>query len=225
MKKLAFPVLVILLGAGYYFWAKGQSKLESQVAKIPEPKMVIDRVPAKVESQEVVEEVPVSYDAEEEGEKKLWEESELAKKVLHENGRLPVDLNGETYLELDVEMLRSLEVGDYIDLSLPGIDESYDVQVGDIEQHASGNKSVQFDFPGMTRLHGATFTLGKNSVYAQLNTPSGSYTLEAQDGFAWIAPNGALIQNHVEKHDDDMSSEAPREKTWDDNEVPLNDFD
>ncbi|MEW5250662.1 hypothetical protein [Microbulbifer discodermiae] len=161
----------------------------------------------------------------EEGEKILWAESQLAKEVLHENGRLPVDLNGETYLEIDVELLNSLTVGDYLDISIPGVEGIHSAQVGAVEEHASGNKSLQMNFPGLTRLHGATFTLGRNAVYAQLNLPSGSYSLEAQGGYAWVAPNGALIQNHVEKHDADLSSDASREKTWKDEDVPLNDFD
>lgn len=224
-EEVGFSCFGIVAGCWLFFWMKWQSNPESQVTKVPEPKMSIDRVPVKVSPSEIIEEAPVVDELGEEAEKVLWAESDLAKEVLHENGHLPVDLNGETYLELDVKMLRNLEVGDYVDISLPGIEEEYDAQVGGIEQHASGNKSVQLNFPGLTRLHGATFTLGKNSVYAQLNTPAGSYTLEAQDGYAWIAPNGALIQNHVEKHDEDMSSESPREKTWNDSEVLLNDFE
>ncbi|WP_444922524.1 hypothetical protein ACJJID_09545 [Microbulbifer sp. CnH-101-G] len=225
MKKLAFPVLVLALGAGYFFWLKNQPAPESQSAKLPEPKMVVDRVPVEAASSGVAEEVATAEEELDESGRPLWSESELAKEFLHENDRLPVDLKGETYLEIDVEMLRSLEVGDYIDIDLPGIEGSYDAQVGEVEQHASGNKSLQVNFLGQARLHGATFTIGKNSVYAQLNTPAGSYSLEAQDGYAWIAPNGALISNHVEKHDKDMSSEAERKKTWNDNDVPLNDFE
>ncbi len=222
---MAFPVLVLVLGAGYFFWLKNQPAPESESAKLPEPKMVIDKVPVKTASSEVAEDVSVPEGEIETAEKSLWTESELAKEVLHENGLLPVDLNGETYLELDVEKLRSLEVGDYIDIDLPGIDGSYDAQVGEVELHASGNKSLQVNFLGQARLHGATFTIGKNSVYAQLNTPAGSYTMEARDGYAWIAPNGALIQHHVEKHDKDLLSDAPREKKWNDKDFPLNDFE
>ncbi|USD23148.1 hypothetical protein MJO52_08430 [Microbulbifer variabilis] len=202
MKKLIIPVLVILLGAGYYFWSKGQSNTERQVAKIPEPKLAIDRFPVEDSLDEVVEgEASAMDEPLEEVENILWEESELAKQVLHENGRLPKDLKGETYLELNVDMLRNLEIGEYVDMDLPGVEGDYDAQVGSIQQHASGNKSLELNFPGHARLFGATITLGKDVVYAQLNLPSGSYTMEAQDGFAWIAPNGALIQGHVENGD------------------------
>jgi len=202
VKKLVFPVLVVLLGVGYYFWAKGQSNSESQVAKIPEPKMVVDKVPVEITQDEVVEDEPsIEDELIEEAEKVLWEESELAREVLHESGRLPKDLKGETYLELNVDMLRNLEIGEYVDLDLPGVEGEYDAQVGNIQQHASGNKSLNLNFPGHARLFGATITLGKDVVYAQLNLPSGSYTMEAQGDYAWIAPNGALIQGHVEKGD------------------------
>ncbi|MFA0790857.1 hypothetical protein ACCI51_09900 [Microbulbifer echini] len=225
MKKLAFPVLILFLGAGYFFWIKSQPAQVEHSAKLPEPKMVVDRVPVESSSAETVDDSGIPEEVVADSEKSLWSESDLAREVLHENGRLPVDLNGETYLELDMERLRGLETGDYVDIDLPGLESVYDAQVGDVEQHASGNKSVQLNFLGQSRLHGATLTIGKSSVYAQLNTPAGSYTLEAQDGYAWIAPNGALISNHVEKHDKDLSSEAQREKDWKDSDVPLNDFE
>ncbi|AWF80933.1 hypothetical protein BTJ40_08985 [Microbulbifer sp. A4B17] len=224
MRKI-IPLVAIAVAVGYFVWAKSQSETEKTVVELEKPKPAISKVAQKVEpaqSEEVqaIEEEILEADQEQ----ALWVESELAREVLHENGRLPVDLNGETYLELDVQALRNLTVGDYVDINMPGIVGDYDAQVGSIEEHASGNKSLQLNLPGMTRLHGATFTLGANSVYAQLNLPSGSYTMEAQGNYAWIAPNGALIKNHVEKHDKDMSSEAPREKTWSDEDVPLNDF-
>ncbi|MFA0810249.1 hypothetical protein [Microbulbifer epialgicus] len=216
MKKFVFPVLVVLLGAGYYFGSKGQSNSKSQVAKISDPKIVVDRVPIGKASEEVVEEeVSISDEIIEEAEMALWEQSELAREVLHANGRLPKDLKGETYLELNVEMLRNLEVGDYIDLDLPGVEGDYDAQVSSIQQHASGNKSLELNFPGYARLVGATITLGKDVVYAQLNLPSGSYTMEAQDGYAWIAPNGALIQGHVENGDLRWKPSSPSEKSND----------
>ncbi|WP_444930689.1 hypothetical protein ACJJIF_02600 [Microbulbifer sp. SSSA002] len=224
MKKI-IPLVAITVAVGYFVWAKSQSEAEKPVVEQGKSKLTISKAAPKVETfQPGDAHVFEEESLENSEEKPLWLESDLARKVLHENGRLPVDLNGETYLELDVEMLRNLTVGDYVDIDLPGIEGDYDAQVASIEQHTSGNKSLQLNFPGMTRLHGATFTLGENSVYAQLNLPSGSYTLEAQGNYAWIAPNGALIQNHVEKHDKDMSSDAPREKTWSDDDVPLNDF-
>ncbi|WNZ58071.1 hypothetical protein ACJJI5_09710 [Microbulbifer sp. EKSA008] len=224
MRKI-IPLVAIAVAAGYFVWAKSQSEGQKPVAELEKPKPAISKSAQKAEPLKP-EEVQVGEEEllESDEEKALWVESELAREALHENGRLPVDLNGETYLELDIDMLRNLTVGDYVDIDLPGIEGDYDAQVGSIEEHASGNKSLQLNFPGMTRLHGATFTLGANSVYAQLNLPSGSYTMEAQGSYAWIAPNGALIKNHVEKHDKDMSSEAPREKTWSDDDVPLNDF-
>lgn len=227
MRKI-IPLVALLLAGGYFFWVKGQSDTHKSTAEHRASKPPMNKIPPENESAEKTTVMTVAdepVESVEDVEKRLWTESELAEQVLQEMGRLPVDLNGETYLEIDVATLRSLAIGDYLDITLPGVEGSYDAQVGGIEEHASGNKSLQMNFPGLTRLHGATFTLGKDTVYAQLNLPSGSYTLEAQDGYAWIAPNGALIQNHVEKHDQDLSSEAPREKSFDEQDLPLNDFD
>ncbi|MCO1336135.1 DLW-39 family protein [Microbulbifer sp. OS29] len=226
MKKI-IPLVAIVVAVGYFVWAKGQSAKQNSDVELKKPQSAASKVAPKTKSLQQEEVVPIEEDEslQREEERPLWVESDLAREVLKENGRLPVDLNGETYLELDVEMLNNLTIGDYVDIDLPGIEGSYDAQVGGVEDHASGNTSLQLNFPGLTRLHGATFTLGANSTYAQLNLPSGSYTLEAQGGYAWIAPNGALIKNHVEKHDQDMSSEASRDKNWSDKDVPLNDFD
>ncbi|WKD48604.1 hypothetical protein [Microbulbifer spongiae] len=227
MKKI-IPLVALLLAGGYFFWVKSQSDTHGPTAQQRAPVAPLDKTLPENNSAEKTTPTSVSdepVESVEDVEKNLWTESELARQVLQESGRLPVDLNGETYLEIDVATLRNLAIGDYLDITLPGVGGSYDAQVGDIEEHASGNKSLQMNFPGLTRLHGATFTLGKDTVYAQLNLPSGSYTLEAQGGYAWIAPNGALIQNHVEKHDQDLSSEAPREKSFGEQDLPLNDFD
>ncbi|QFT55328.1 hypothetical protein [Microbulbifer sp. THAF38] len=199
MKKI-IPLIALLCAGGYFFWAKSQTDSPQPVTEksVPPPSKKI--VPNETKSTEEVVEMPSAQEQEANPDSALmWAESDVARQVLHESGRLPLDLNGETYLEIDVEALRNLSLGDYVDIEMPGVKGSYDAQVDKVQEHASGNKSVQMNLPGYGSVYFVNFTIGKNSVYGNLTLPSGSYSLEAQGNYAWVASKKDLTRSHVEE--------------------------
>ncbi|WP_444922526.1 hypothetical protein ACJJID_09555 [Microbulbifer sp. CnH-101-G] len=199
MRKI-IPLIALLCAGGYFFWAKSQTDSPQPVTEksVPPPskKIVPNETKSTVELVEVssADEQEVNPDS-----ALMWAESDVARQVLHESGRLPLDLNGETYLEIDVEALKTLSLGDYVDIEMPGVKGSYDAQVDKVQEHASGNKSVQMNLPGYGSVYFVNFTIGKNSVYGNLTLPSGSYSLEAQGNYAWVASKKDLTRSHVEE--------------------------
>ncbi|BBM03010.1 hypothetical protein [Microbulbifer sp. GL-2] len=199
MRKI-IPLIALLCAGGYFFWAKSQTDSPQPIAEKSDPPTAKKIVPTETKFSEEI--VKVSSEVEGEGDledKVMWAESDTARQVLHESGRLPLDLNGETYLEIDVESLKDLSIGDYVDIEMPGVKGSYDAQVDKVQEHASGNKSVQMNLPGYGSVYFVNFTIGKNSVYGNLTLPSGSYSLEAQGNYAWVASKRDLTRSHLEE--------------------------
>ncbi|WP_444924780.1 hypothetical protein ACJJH9_07250 [Microbulbifer sp. DLAB2-AF] len=199
MRKI-IPLIALLCAGGYFFWAKSQTDSPQPITEKPVSPPSNKIVPTETKSTEEVVEMPSAQEQETNPDSALmWAESDVARQVLHESGRLPLDLNGETYLEIDVEALKNLSIGDYVDIEMPGVKGNYDAQVDKVQEHASGNKSVQMNLPGYGSVYFVNFTIGKNSVYGNLTLPSGSYSLEAQGNYAWVASKKDLTRSHLEE--------------------------
>ncbi|MCH9692780.1 MAG: hypothetical protein K0U59_12100 [Gammaproteobacteria bacterium] len=208
-KNISFLVVVLLVVAGYLVWNTNQADVQGLTAVSKEPKVAVDTVPHITNSVELTETKQNTTPSVKETAKDLWKESKLAQQVLEESDYLPADLNAAKYLELDVNRLKNMALGDYLKLSMPGVSGNYDAQVSKIEQHSSGNRTVQMNFPGLAQVYNASFTLGVDTVYGHLTLPTGSYTLEAQGSYAWVASKADLARNHEEKHDQSLSADAP----------------
>ncbi|USD23146.1 hypothetical protein MJO52_08420 [Microbulbifer variabilis] len=199
MRKI-IPLIALLCAGGYFFWAKSHTDSPQPITEKPVSPPSKKIVPTETKSTEEVVVMPSAQEQEANPDSALmWAESDVARQVLHESGRLPLDLNGETYLEIDVEALKNLSIGDYVDIEMPGVKGNYDAQVDKVQEHASGNKSVQMNLPGYGSVYFVNFTIGKNSVYGNLTLPSGSYSLEAQGNYAWVASKKDLTRSHLEE--------------------------
>ncbi|MFA0810252.1 hypothetical protein [Microbulbifer epialgicus] len=209
MRKI-IPLIALLCAGGYFFWAKSQTDSPQPITEkaVSPPSKKI--VPTETKSTGDIVEVSSVDEQEVDSDSNLmWAESDIARQVLYESGRLPVDLNGETYLEIDVEALKNLSIGDYVDIEMPGVEGDYDALVDKVKEHASGNKTVQMNLPGFGSVYFVSFTFGKDTVYGNLTLPSGSYSLEAQGNYAWVASKADLTKNHVE---DDLNFKLPEAK-------------
>lgn len=132
----------------------------------------------------------------------VWQRSEAGEKVLKEEGNIPGDVNNEVYLELDVNELKSVEVGEYLDLYIPQIEGSYTGEVDYITEHPNGDRTVEAHIPGAGNLFSAVITLGENAVYGTLGTQADTYIMEGNGKYAWIASKSDLVAKHSPTHVD-----------------------
>lgn len=132
----------------------------------------------------------------------VWQRSTAGEQVLKEEGHIPGDVNNEVYVELDVNELRSVEVGEYLDLYIPQIESSYTGEIDYITEHPNGDRTVEAHIPGAGNLFSAVITIGKNAVYGTLGTQADTYIMEGNGQYAWIASKSDLVAKHSQTHVD-----------------------
>lgn len=128
----------------------------------------------------------------------VWQESEQSKAVLQKSGMIPADVREEAYVEVDLDELRTVEIGEYLDLYIPQLGGSYTGEVDYIQTHPNGDRTVEAHIPGAGTLYAAVITIGEEAIYANLATQEDVFIMEGIGKHAWIAPKSAMSQNHVE---------------------------
>lgn len=139
----------------------------------------------------------------------VWQLSEDAEHILKEEGFLPTDLKNAAFIKVDTKELRTVEVGDYLDLYIPQIGGSYTGEVDYIQIHPNGDRTVEAYIPGAGTLYSAVITLGDNALYATLGTQADVYIMEGNGEHAWIASKSDLVANHSTSHKDGVVPSGP----------------
>lgn len=129
----------------------------------------------------------------------IWTESEDSQEILIESGTLPPDLAEEAYIEVDLNELNTVELGDSLDLYIPQLGGSYNGQVDHISNHPNGDRTVEAFIPGAGSLYSAVITIGENAIYGNIATQEDVFVLEGIGKHAWLAPKSAMIANHQER--------------------------
>ena len=126
----------------------------------------------------------------------LWRVSEEAKEILQQSVELPKDLRGEHYLELDVETIEKLDMGDTFELVLPHIGTSFTAEVDKMVTHSEGIRTIEANFPGMDKRNFSVITLVPGGLYVEISTPAGAFTMQGTGRYAWIAARGDIPTPH-----------------------------
>lgn len=129
----------------------------------------------------------------------IWQESEQSKKILEASGFIPDDVAEQAYVEVDLEELKAVEIGDSLDLYIPQLGGSYNGEVDHIQQHSNGDRTVEAFIPGAGSLYSAVITIGEDAIYGNLATQEDVFVLEGIGKHAWIAPKSAMIAKHKER--------------------------
>ena len=146
-------------------------------------------------------------------EKPLFTQSEKAKRVLMASGKLRQDLNNEAYLEIDNRRLANLKEGDVLPLQIPDLDLDYEIEIKNVKADSRGNKTITGRLPDQDFPYSSVITLNNNSLYANIVTPSGTYSMAGDGHNVWMAETGDLIQGVIpDKYDsDDFTEGEPHE--------------
>lgn len=132
----------------------------------------------------------------------IWQRSEKGEQVLKAEGFQSADLSNEIYLEIDVNELRTVEVGELLDLYIPQIEGSYSGEVDYITEHDNGDRTVEAHIPGAGNLFSAVITIGEEAIYGTIGTQDDVYIMEGNGKYAWIASKSDLVANHSQTHVD-----------------------
>jgi hypothetical protein len=130
----------------------------------------------------------------------IWKLSETAREVLTNSPFLPADLNGEVYLEIDVDEIKSLEMGDNYEVYIPQLEASYVAEVDVVTLYPNGDKTIEAYFPESDKGFSVVITTGKGATFGEVSLPSGQYILESAGQYAWMANRQDMIKNHIEEH-------------------------
>ncbi len=206
MRNTLIFTVFIITGVAFYFWnsssdPQGNSTTEQHVST------VLDQFDSQpVHTTDIKTRSNRDALATDEEIIALWEESEKAREVLQANPeKLPGDLAGEAYIELNTQQMKSMQLGDVFELTIPQLGTSLAAEVDMVTEHPNGDKTIEANFPGMDKYYSVVFTIGAANSYAQVSTPDGVYLLEAQGDYAWITSRQSLVASHWSEHEDGVA--------------------
>jgi len=89
-------------------------------------------------------------------------------------------------LQLNLETISRLRPGDDFTVSIPQTGQNYTLAVDSVGTHQNGDRRVTGSFKNETLPYNIILTEGRTSTFATINTPDGSYMLEAIGNSGWI---------------------------------------
>ncbi|MFT7243566.1 MAG: hypothetical protein ACI82A_000910 [Candidatus Azotimanducaceae bacterium] len=88
-------------------------------------------------------------------------------------------------LKIDKQQLASITMGDTVKLSIPQNGQDYEMSVKEVGRHVNGDKSLK-GFLVSNPEYTVVMTEGRNATFATINTPDGSFLLEASGNEGWM---------------------------------------
>lgn len=229
-KFSVLTVAIIACGAGYFFLA-APSVTDQHGEHDHSSHQMFNEEPANVAEQQVVRNGQVLSSGVSQLKKKnepnnnqvtstpenafekdsiIWQESEESQKVLQASGFMPEDVANEAYIEVDLEELQAVEIGDNLDLYIPQLGGSYNGEVDHVQQHPNGDRTVEAFIPGAGTLYSAVITIGEEAIYGNLATQEDVFVIEGIGKHAWIAPKSAMIAKHKERIPTDSATPSTK---------------
>ncbi len=89
-------------------------------------------------------------------------------------------------LKVSKDSLSDLTAGDKLSLPIPHLAQSYEMEVERIGWHPNGDKSIRGHLLDTDLPYSFIVTESTHSTFATINTPEGSFTLEAEGENGWI---------------------------------------
>ncbi len=96
-------------------------------------------------------------------------------------------------LKIAKEQFSQVGVGDMLELPIPQTSLSYNMSIKQIGRHRNGDKTLKGHLANQPR-YAVIVTEGRSSTYATINTPDGSFMLEAKQEEGWILAANELDQ-------------------------------
>lgn len=88
-------------------------------------------------------------------------------------------------LKMNTQQLARVRVGSELSLPIPQTGQDYKMTVKEVGQHQNGDKTLKGHLRNQPE-YAVVMTKGDNATFATINTPDGSFLLEASKGQGWI---------------------------------------
>ena len=88
-------------------------------------------------------------------------------------------------LKIAKQQFTSIGVGDKLKLPIPQTSQSYEMSIAQVGRHRNGDKTLKGHLTNQPE-YAVVVTEGQNSTYATINTPDGSFMLEAKQDQGWL---------------------------------------
>ncbi|MFT4798444.1 MAG: hypothetical protein ACI9W1_001879 [Candidatus Azotimanducaceae bacterium] len=88
-------------------------------------------------------------------------------------------------LKIDKQQLADISMGDTVKLSIPQNGQDYEMSVKEIGRHMNGDKSLK-GYLVSNPEYTVVMTEGRTATFATINTPDGSFLLEASGDEGWM---------------------------------------
>ena len=89
-------------------------------------------------------------------------------------------------LKISQTGIKSLSKGDEISLAIPQLGQEYPLSVEKVRKHRNGDRTIQGHLKDTNLPYSVVITSGELTTYATINTPDGSYVMEAEGDQGWI---------------------------------------
>lgn len=88
-------------------------------------------------------------------------------------------------LKINKQHLADISMGDTVSLPIPQNGQNYEMSVKEVGRHINGDKSLK-GFLVSNPEYTVVMTEGRNATFATINTPDGSFLLEASGNEGWM---------------------------------------
>jgi len=104
------------------------------------------------------------------------------------NGLLPEPL------KINQKQVKKLKFGDEVSLSIPQTGQAYDMKVKRVTKHQNGTRTLTAEITNTPVPYSVVVTGGAVTTFATINTPEGTYSLDASGDDAWLVAQLDLDQ-------------------------------
>ena len=113
----------------------------------------------------------------------LWLSDESDRPVparYQRNGLIPEPL------KFNRQQAKKLNIGDKVSLSIPQTGQAYDMKIQQVNQHQNGTRTLTAEITNTPVPYSVILTEGSATTFATINTPEGTFSLDANGDEAWL---------------------------------------
>ncbi|MFT6437094.1 MAG: hypothetical protein ACJAVI_005168 [Candidatus Azotimanducaceae bacterium] len=97
-------------------------------------------------------------------------------------------------LKFNHQQIKKLNVGDQVSLSIPQTGQAFDMQVQRVTKHQNGTRTLIAEITNTPVPYSVVVTEGSTTTFATVNTPEGTFSLDAAGDEAWLVAQLELDQ-------------------------------
>lgn len=89
-------------------------------------------------------------------------------------------------LKFNHQQVKTLNIGDHLSLSIPQTGQAYDIEIQRVTKHQNGTRTLTAEITNTPMPYRVVVTEGPKTTFATINTPEGTFSLDAAGEEAWL---------------------------------------